>query len=339
MKNGTVTGLLLLTVVSSSGWCHEANRAGQGYHWQKTPSSVALMADNRVVWQFNHLGDGKEKGVPYFHPLATPSGTVLTDRRPADHPWHRGLRFAWKKLNGLEGYWSWPEGLKRWPENNGMTEVTHVSVETRRDGSAQFELTLTYHPPHSPPLLTEHRTISVAAADEGGTYAIDWKCVFTAGATDVLLDRTPIPGEADGKPWGGYAGLQFRLAPRNQLAGWSLENARGLRAAHRIGDPRAQVRNSLLKLHGEKARWMNVVLELRGGKRGGVALLDHPANLRHPTTWHTSSMPNELIQTPLFEGPHRLSAGKQLILRYRVIVHEGAMTGDELERCWKNWTQ
>ncbi|NJL31184.1 MAG: hypothetical protein HC898_05880 [Phycisphaerales bacterium] len=28
---------------------------------------------------------------PYFHPLCTLAGDTLTNHRPADHPWQRGL--------------------------------------------------------------------------------------------------------------------------------------------------------------------------------------------------------------------------------------------------------
>ena len=94
----------------------EATKEKRKLSWRETPASLALLSGDRVVWQFNHLRDGKEKGCPYFHPLATMEGAVLTDLRPADHVWLRGLRFAWKKINGLEGYWTWPEGRERWPD-------------------------------------------------------------------------------------------------------------------------------------------------------------------------------------------------------------------------------
>src|SRR4051812_11135592 len=31
----------------------------------------------------------------YFHPVKTPSGRVLTEVSPADHPHHRGIFLAW----------------------------------------------------------------------------------------------------------------------------------------------------------------------------------------------------------------------------------------------------
>ena len=37
---------------------------------------------------------------PYCHPVSLPNGKSLTLTAPADHPWHHGVAFAWKYLNG-----------------------------------------------------------------------------------------------------------------------------------------------------------------------------------------------------------------------------------------------
>ena len=69
--------------------------------WKQTKTSLALTADGKVLWQYNF---DKAEGKPYFHPLAAADGTVLTDLRPADHVWHRGLWFSWKHVNHVN-YW------------------------------------------------------------------------------------------------------------------------------------------------------------------------------------------------------------------------------------------
>ncbi len=330
--------VLFLSLFAASAQANGEKRSAR-YSWRKTDAALALLNRGRVVWQFNHLGDGREKGCPYFHPLGTPDGAVLTDLRPGDHIWHRGLRFAWKKINGLEGYWTWPEGLKRWPEKElGHTDVTAVKVTPGEDYSARFELELSYHPPGKPAVLTEKRTILVSAPDKNGMYRIDWRGVFTAGSEDALLDRTPILGEEGGKAWGGYAGLQLRVIEREKLAAWTLLNSEGVRVSNKVGADRAQQKKSLEAAHGKKARWMDLTLDLADGKRVGAALFDHPGNLRHPAAWHVSSMPNELIQTPLFQAPYTLEAGKSLTFRFRVFVHSGQVDKTLLDDQWKEFT-
>ena len=41
---------------------------------------------------------------PYVHPLRTPAGHVLTRNAPADHPWHHGLWFTIKYVDG-DNFW------------------------------------------------------------------------------------------------------------------------------------------------------------------------------------------------------------------------------------------
>ena len=303
------------------------------FAWRETAASLALLNGDTVVWQFNHLAGGEEKGCPYFHPLATLDGALLTDLRPDDHLWHRGLRFAWKKINGVDHYWSWPEGRERWPDKEmGQTDVVSVKAVPGADYSARFELELSYHPPGKPPALTEKRVIAVSAPDENGIYRIDWRGVFTAGKEGAVLDRTPIPGEEGGKAWGGYAGLQLRVARRDRLTGWRLLNSEGTG----IANPIAQ-KEGLDRAHGKQARWMDLTLELADGRTAGAALFDHPGNLRHPAVWHVSSMPNELIQTPIFHGPHTIEAGKSQTFRYLVIVHPDRVSRGFLEQQWQEF--
>jgi hypothetical protein len=329
--------MVVLSTFLSHRWmpapAGETVSAAEEFAWRETPASLALIRGQRVVWQFNHLQDGSERGVPYFHPLATLDGAVLTDLRPDDHLWHRGLRFAWKQINGLDGYWTWPEGLERFPEATGQTEVTAVRMTKGKDFSARFELELSYHPPEKPAELTEQRTIVVSAPDPQGNYHIDWRGVFTAGKKGAMLDRTPILGEEGGKAWGGYAGLQLRLTNRENFAAWSLVNSEAIAVTNT-----ADQKNGLELAHGKQARWMDLTLDFADGKTAGVGLFDHPDNLRYPAVWHVSSLPNELIQTPLFHGPYTLQAGKSLTFQYRIVVHSDRVDKTFLDNQWKEFT-
>ena len=75
--------------------------AGPEGAWKQTDHSLALMRGPAIAWQFNYK---PEEGKPYFHPITVAGSTVLTDLRPADHPWHRTLWFSWKYINGVL-YW------------------------------------------------------------------------------------------------------------------------------------------------------------------------------------------------------------------------------------------
>lgn len=347
MKNRNRYGAVYGSVILSTALClsatgvlkaAESAKEKRMLYWRETPASLALFSGDRVVWQFNHLRDGKEKGCPYFHPLATMEGAVLTDLRPADHLWHRGLRFAWKIINGLEGYWTWPEGKTRWPDKPmGHSDVTAVRVVTNDDFSARFELEISYHPPGQPADLTEKRIIEVSAPDTAGNYQIDWYGVFTGGAGGAVLDRTPIPGEENGKWFGGYAGLQFRLPHHDLFSTWTISNSEGVAVASKANAISAETRKRLEPLHGKPARWVDLTLDMADGKVGGVSIMDHPGNLRHPPAWHIAAMPHEFHQAPLFTGPYTLGAGAKLPFRFRILVHTGPLRRKAMDDRWEEF--
>jgi hypothetical protein len=308
--------------------------------WKETGSSLALLKDGQVLWQFNHLADGSILGCPYFHPLATPDGAVMTDLHPDDHLWHRGLRFAWKKINGLEGYWTWPDGVLKWPDKvMGRTKVVAVVVEPRPDFSAKFVLDLIYHAPGEDAVLNERRTIVVSPPAVNGNYRIDWTGIFKSTGEPVILDRTPIIGEPDGVPWGGYAGLQWRVAPGKDLAAWEIRTSEGFSVELPMEIDRKIKRERLQPGHGKPARWLDITLNFTDGRTGGMTILDHPANLRHPAPWHITSMPNEVICSSLFSGPYTLLPDDQLVFRFRMMVHGGGARPDLIEKRFEKFTQ
>src|SRR5687767_14616896 len=69
----------------------------------------------------------------YFHPLTTPSGVVVTDVAPADHPHHRGVFLAWVEMHGAKDadFWGWGEHA---PIKDRRVEVVEIDeIETRSD--------------------------------------------------------------------------------------------------------------------------------------------------------------------------------------------------------------
>ena len=285
----------------------EQSREKSSYTWRQTDSSIALLDSGQIVWQLNYK---KQEGKPYFHPLCLPDGTELTCLRPADHLWHRALWFSWKYIDGLN-YWE-----LELPD--GQTEVMNVKTEPGRDYQARIEMTLSYHPPQKPAVLTEKRILAVSAPDKDGCYHIDWLSIFTAGQNNVLLDRTPIPGQQGAKSYGGYAGLSVRMA----------KSTRHWRFLGSEGALKPQTR-------GDRARWVDFGGSIADGKFAGITVFDHPENLRHPSPWWLSASMPYFSPAVLFHKPYTLAAGKTLTLRYRVLIHTGPADKDMLENNWK----
>ena len=284
------------------------------FSWEKTESSVALQNAGRAVWQFYY---GTDKDKPFFHPLALVDGTELTDESHKNHPWHHALWFSWKKINGVN-FW---EENKKTGKAKGKNSWSDVKVSTRPDHSALISMNLAYGlTEEAEPILKEKSTMTVSAPDANGTYCIDWKSVFTAcSSEDVVLDRTPIEGQPEGKSYGGYAGLSVRFkweamdiqvnTEKGQITDWSKEGR-----------------------YNGKA-WSMDYSAMVEGQIGGIAIFEHPRNINAPTTWYAiSSRMKYFCPALIFTRPHTLKAGETMTLKYRVCVHSDRWEADALRR-------
>jgi hypothetical protein len=283
-----------------------AERAGAGgpapAAWRREPGAIARLGPAGVVWRFHY---DASLDTPYFHPLSAPDGRPLTWDRPPDHVWHHGLWFSWKLVDGVN-YWE-VDGASGRPA--GRTSWSNVRVATRADGTARIAMDLAYRPAgQDVPVLTEERTVEAGSPDADGAYAIDWAGAFRA-VRRVVLDRTPLPGEPGGQPWGGYAGLSLRLGP-------GLEGREVVTSDGPVETPGGRYRG--------RHRAVDYSFGI-DGRAAGVAILEDPRNPGAPTPWYVIRSDEMSFFSPavLCYGPITLDAGQRLALRYRVIVHRG----------------
>jgi hypothetical protein len=308
MRNTLACALFGVLVSSLSG------RAETGIRWDTAAcDQLALVKDGAEVWRFQY--DPSKSSKPFFDPVCVAGGRSLTWARPPDHAWHYGLWFSWKFINGLN---YWEEKAGRSP---GETFWSPPEIDKRADGSAKIVCELGYRStPSDAPVLKERRTITVSAPDEGGAYHMDWTQVFTACSQAVTLDRTPLPGEPDGKGWGGYAGLSVRFAK-------ALTNVETV--ASTVGRvPRDKA--GRLDVTAAAAE-QNGLLE---GTPCGLAILAHPSNPRAPGEWYPIENPavpfHYLNAAFLLKSAYVMQPGETLTLRYRVCVHPGRWDAEAL---------
>jgi len=305
--------------------------------WQETSSSLSLLNNGEVVWQLNY---DKSEDKPYFYPLRTLNGIDLALKRPDDHPWHRGLWFSWKYINGVN-YW------EEDPESGlapGRSLIEKIELDKNLDYSATVKLVIHYAPEGKNIQLIEHRTLFISSPDEQGNYYIDWYHTFTAQKDQVILDRTP-PQKHGGPIWGGYSGISFRA----NVEDLDINSFRYL-------DSNGWVRNSSLIGYGKDARWMDLSGKVSDNdtsiQSAGVAIFDHPDNPRHPSAWYvwfnrngsngpSDSDYNHAFFSPafLYNSQYELPSDSSFKLQYRVLVHEVMLSQCELNNEYRKYIQ
>lgn len=245
---------------------------------------------------------------PYFSPIRTLGGELVSLFRPHDHVWHKGI--AWSlPVVGDENFWGGPtfvrgEGYMQLP-NNG--EQRHRRFATPSDAAPAARRTerLDWVAEAGGPVFEEDRTIAAA------TLAADaWLLVFATRLRNVSGRAIPIGSPTTrGRENAGYGGLFWR-GPRSFTGGDLL--APGVAG----GD----------ELRGIRSPWMGFSGRHDGsGASSTVVMVDDPGNVQHPTQWFARSEEFAcLCPSPFFSEEHVVEAGDALELRYGVVIADGA---------------
>lgn len=249
-----------------------------------------------------YWGDAWDK--PFLYPVRTISGKVISRGWPLeprdgdsnDHNWHRGFWYGHGDINGAD-YW----------RELGRDKTARLAAKTKpevSEGRVAVELAMT--PPAGKPMGSMRQEFRFTDIKEARL--LDATITIRADAGQALKF-----GDTDD---GGFA---FRL---NE----SFREDKGARLRNSEGQ------SGTKEIWGKPARWTDFSADV-AGTRAGVALFDHPANLRHPTRWHArgyglnAANPFALksfTKDPAADGSYTLPAGRNLILRYRAVIYEGS---------------
>lgn len=253
---------------------------------------------------------------PYLYPVIGPNGENMTRHYPMrediegeerDHPHHRAIRFSHRKVNGFS-FWA-PES----PSAGGDVEVRFEEVERIENGEESGEVVIRSAWYGDGELVLTERTRLRFIPLEDRQVLMDYDVELTAAAEDVLFED-----EKDG-------GLSIRVPEtmRVELPGrvkgpGTILNSRG----DRDGDA-----------WGKAAEWVDYFGPDPSGEISGIAMFDHPENLRYPTHWHARTyglVTANRFGKGFFEersgaqrGDYTIAAGDTLKLRHRLYFHHG----------------
>lgn len=285
--------------------------------WQRTDTTLAWLKGDDVVWQ---LSFDPARGKPFFHPLSVDGGTSLTNFRPEDHPWHYGMWFSWKYINDAN-YW---EENRTTGRSEGATRWSPPTIATNDDGSATVAMELTYTHPSGRVDLTEARVLKISAPVKGGGYFIDWTSQFTAGPIDVVLDRSPLPGEPGGRYYSGYAGLSVRLASAPTVVEFMSTDGPIAEYANERSRPAVPA--------------VAANITEGGADVGSLAILSAPENIGERAPWYlVKSEMRFACAAVLAPKKITLSAGGKWTLEYRVALRPNAWTPEDLRAALAEW--
>jgi hypothetical protein len=250
---------------------------------------------------------------PYFSPLRSAHGTVVTRGFPMssdiagedhDEPHQRAMYFAHGDINGFD-FWG-EAAFARWSGHSTSTfgRTVFRTIDEIRGGADGGRLRTTFD------LVTPAGTI----AEETQTYDFSGDEQSRIVDCEFAIRATHGPITMGDTKEGTFA---IRVVKALDSPPGRMVNAHGASGEKGIW--------------GKRAEWVDYYGRVMD-EEVGIAVLDHPRNLRAPTYWHARAY-GLLAANPFgvkqFTGDrrqtwtHAIPAGEALVLRYRVLIHHG----------------
>lgn len=291
---------------------------------RQTGDRVLVTVDGEPFTEYRPGGEADGGGhLPYLYPVYGPGGQALTRNWPMaesegeerDHPHHRSLWFA----HGAVGL---ADGSKRhdfWTGRDGSA-IVHEKILAAESGEAGVLQTANaWIAPDGEEMLREERTMTfhAGAFDTGQAWrAIDFDLRLQAGDAAVLLGDTK------------EGTMAIRVVPtlrhQGEHAAGAMVNSEGVEG---------------VDVWGKRAGWVHYSGPV-DGRPVGIAILDHPGNFRYPTWWHARAYGlfaanpfgvHDFEKAKKGTGDWTIPAGGELRLRYRLLFHDGEVSGQQLD--------
>lgn len=246
---------------------------------------------------------------PYLHPLRSASGKIVTRRWPMeqntgekmDHPHHRGVFVGHDDVNHVNYWANEPKGRAN---NLGIVTLKEISQAKGGKRSGTIVASFDWKDPQGKLILTEKRTMT-----------------FYAGGDSRIVD------------------FEFLLLPNGKVTfGDSKEGFFAVRVAEGLQEEKShglmvndQGAEHEKNIWGKPAKWVDFEGSI-DNEALGIAIFDHPENIRHPQRWHARGYGLFAVNPfclklftndPTQNGDYVLEADKTLRLRYRLVIHPG----------------
>ena len=310
LRNRYLMASTILLILTGLAYCSTAVQHPISISETDQGFVIAEGQEKVMTYQRKHKSlNGKYTRANYIHPLYGLDGEVLTEDFPSDHPHHRGVFWAWHQV--------WLGDTKLgdpWAAIDTFWDVYDAKILTLGSEARALQVHVHWKSPlhtdsggRQVPFIRETTTITVHCAKDD-MRKIDFQIELLA-----LEDNMRLGGSEDAK---GYGGFTARIPLPEGLAFTGTDGP---------------VEPTTLSV--EAGPWLDFSGNLwKAGKTSGLAILCHSSSPGYPQRWILRRQGS--AQNPVYPGrdPVPLSREKPLVLRYRIIIHNGDVNNIDLDR-------
>lgn len=288
---------------------------GDGWSIRGTDPIMIFHGGNHVT----SYHAGLEEGKPFFYPIIGPTGLPMTRKWPVeelaegeadDHIHHRGMWYGLGNVNGLD-FWHYAGDDKKKDKVFGTIRHLGMNGVTMSKEDIVFKTKSEWleHADQTKRVMSDQREFRLFYRGDGAL-VVDATISLIADAGDVLIK--------DDKEGAWSIRTQPKLRLEGDVAEGSIVNSEGITGKD---------------AWGKRAKWVDYFGPDQKGEQVGIAIFDHPSNLRHPTWWHARHY-GLFTANPFGEGNfdkeaeegagnYTIKNGETLTFRYRTIFHKG----------------
>jgi Family of unknown function (DUF6807) len=278
--------------------------------WAGTERRV-LRLDGRPVLA---LSQGRQRA--YAFPLYTPKGFAVTSEAPADHPHHNSLWIASDHVHCMM-----PAADDRFEEytynfyvndtfqGRAPGRIVMTDAKGEAIGSGRYRLSqslewrgpVEWAAPEGRVAATETRLLDIGV--EPGLYVIDVTSRLAAAEWDLHIGPT-----------------------RHSYFNVRVAESMAVTSGGRVIDDRR--REGGAAITGSEAKWIDYSGPVGGGHWAGVAVCPNPAD-HADITWFVTDW-GVVTVGPFRQTRREIPRGETMVLRYRVLVHDGDIEAAEV---------
>jgi hypothetical protein len=278
-----------------------------------TAYSISFTVEKNEVIRYHHQERKAPSGIDsiyrragYLHPVRSPGGTVVTQEFADVHPHHYGIWAAWTSatVGGAD--------LDFWNVGKGRGRVEFESLDDIWEGNVHAGF------------RSSHRYMDMTGAEPAAVLNERWEVRVYDGYPGYRIFDVRITQAAEGPhPFilneYEYGGVGFR----------GHEDWEGADHAFFLTSEGRTREDG----HRTRARWC-AIEGYTEGMRAGIAILDHPANLRHPQPMFIHQTRTFFNYAAVQSGGFTIGPDEAYEMYYRFITYDGQADPDEIERMW-----
>jgi len=286
---------------------------GQHFTTIKSDEGIEILENHKKVLFYQvrpKSVNGKYERAGFIHPLYSLNEKSLTEDMPKDHPYHRGIFWAWHQI-----MWNNKQIADGWISENISWEPSKIAVHKKSEGiTLQSEMIWKsiLNDSISTPIVKEHTKISVHQSTSQYRI-IDFDIQLFA-----LKDSLKIGGSDDEKGYGGFC-LRLKLPEDISFVSGDTEVTPLETAVH-------------------AGLWMDFTGSFDGkdSRKIGIAVFcddSNPGRLQEWILRKKGSMQNIVYprRTPVTLSKNGLR------LRYRLVIHDTDIERSDLENLYQEY--